>query len=998
MSEKEVYTTTVQSIASGGTGGEPTAVDSKDGKIVRIRPLHIDEKYTHEELADSMWELDVDGKKFRPEYKAAPNYMALAYKERVYSKNRVMKPLKRVDWEPGGDPATMNAANRGKSKFVEISWDEALDIMESEIKRVIDQYGPYSVLCIGEDGHRESKDLHAGGGMHMTAMNLLGGYTRETRTPDSVEGWYWGAKHFWGSGFNRGGGLIAPPQNGYSNYNVVKDVTENADLLVFDAGDWELTQNYASMFFSRLLKYWEELGKEFVSVDPFCNYTAVCHKTFKWIPILPNTDAALDFGAMYVMITEGIYDKEYIGTHSIGFDKVADYVLGKEDGIPKTPEWASERCGIPPHTIKAYARNLCKKRASHVHYSSGSIKTPYSHEPGRTQAYLLAMQGMGKPGVQQLHLEATLVAKEKLAESSTRPFSLLNHCRMFYPSAQSLPRTAIAEAIRNGHVEWYGSPCIVYVPTDEQFKKFTYPGDPKMGLMMAQAMAQRAGLPVPTEEPRINPVHMLWSEKPCNMNCWNGGFEFQDAIRSDEVEFFVTNHQWMENDSLFADLVLPVTTCLEDDDTMGASMTVGMRWAGYTPHACDRVGVSKSDWEIALEVLDRFGKREELDLGMTTDQWLEYGFANSHLTTEVDWDTLVEKGLYYPKLEENWRDELPGMRGFYEDPENFPLDTPSGKLEFYSQALADNFPDDKERQPIAKWITGGPAEEGWTHDESLWGERCKKYPLLVTANPARFRVHVQGDDIAWYREIETTKVKGPDGYLYEPVWMAPEDAEARGIKNGDIVKVYNERGIILTGARISQRITPGSVVVAKGSRVDPIAPHIDRGGAINLISPEATVSKNCKGFAVTGYLIEAEKLTQEEYDSWKKDYPEAFDRAYDAGQGITAMPGSSRRRKRGQQDERLRDSRRKMHGLPRLPDRLQRRALRKLLDAVYPGAAGVRPVLDESQPERARPASPGKGELHSRALPALRKRSLHRCGQRWRRLSPRRRSCDHRPR
>ena len=887
MSEKEVYTTTVQSIASGGTGGEPTAVDSKDGKIVRIRPLHIDEKYTHEELADSMWELEVDGKKFRPEYKAAPNYMALAYKERVYSKNRVMKPLKRVDWEPGGDPATMNAANRGKSKFVEISWDEALDIMESEIKRVIDQYGPYSVLCIGEDGHRESKDLHAGGGMHMTAMNLLGGYTRETRTPDSVEGWYWGAKHFWGSGFNRGGGLIAPPQNGYSNYNVVKDVTENADLLVFDAGDWELTQNYASMFFSRLLKYWEELGKEFVSVDPFCNYTAVCHKTFKWIPILPNTDAALDFGAMYVMITEGIYDKEYVDTHSIGFDKVADYVLGKEDGVPKTPEWASERCGIPPHTIKAYARNLCKKRASHVHYSSGSIKTPYSHEPGRTQAYLLAMQGMGKPGVQQLHLEAALVAKEKLAESSTRPFSLVNHTRMFYPSAQSLPRTAIAEAIRNGHVEWYGSPCIVYVPTDEQFKKFTYPGDPKMGLMMAQAMAQRAGLPVPTEEPRINPVHMLWSEKPCNMNCWNGGFEFQDAIRSDEVEFFVTNHQWMENDSLFADLVLPVTTCLEDDDTMGASMTVGMRWAGYTPHACDRVGVSKSDWEIALEVLDRFGKREELDLGMTTDQWLKYGFTNSHLTTEVDWDTLVEKGLYYPKLEENWRDELPGMRGFYEDPENFPLDTPSGKLEFYSQALADNFPDDKERQPIAKWITGGPAEEGWTHDESLWGERCKKYPLLVTANPARFRVHVQGDDIAWYREIETTKVKGPDGYLYEPVWMAPEDAEARGIKNGDIVKVYNERGIILTGARISQRITPGSVVVAKGSRVDPIAPHIDRGGAINLISPEATVSKNCKGFAVTGYLIEAEKLTQEEYDSWKKDYPEAFDRAYDAGQGIT---------------------------------------------------------------------------------------------------------------
>ena len=888
MSEKGIETTTGQSIASGGTGGELTAVDSKDGKIVRIRPMHIDEVYSPEELKDSMWELDVDGKKFTPEFKAAPNYMALAYKERVYSKNRVRKPLKRIDWEPGGDPAKINSANRGRSKFVEISWDEALDIMESELRRIIDNYGPYSVLCVGEDGHRESKDLHAGGGMHATVMDKLGGYTRETRTPDSVEGWYWGAKHFWGSGFNHGGGMVAPPQNGFSNYNVVKDVSENSELLVFDAGDWELTQNYASMFFSRLLKFWESVGKEFVSVDPFCNYTAAAHKTFKWIPILPNTDTAFDFGVMYVMITEGLYDKEYIDTHSVGFDKFKAYLLGEdEEGIPKTPEWASKRCGIPVHTIKAFARNICKKTTSHVHYSSGSIKTPYSHEPGRAQAYLLAMQGLGKPGVQQLHLEATNMGKERIAQSSTRPFSMLNHCRMFYPTAQSLPRTEIATALTEGHVEWYGSPCIVYVETKEQFQKFEYPADPQKALMMQQAMAKAMGAEPPTEAPKISPIHMLWSEKPCNMNCWNGGFEFQDAIRTDEVQFFVTNHQWLENDSLFADLVLPVTTCLEDRDTMGASMTVGMRHAGYTPEACDRVGESKSDWEIALDVLDRFGKREELDLGMSTDEWLQYGFEQSQLPTEISWDELKKRGFYFPKLEENWRDELPGMRGFYEDPEQYPLDTPSGKLEFWSEALAEHFPDDKERQPMAKWVVGGPKEEGWTHDESLWGERCKKYPLLVTANPARFRVHVQGDDIAWYREIETTKVVGPDGYAYEPIWISPEDADARDIRDGDIVKLYNERGIVLTGARVSQRVMPGSVVVAKGSRVDPIAPHIDRGGAINLISPQETVSKNCKGFVVTGYLVEAEKLSKEEYDGWKEQYPEAFARAYDKGEGIT---------------------------------------------------------------------------------------------------------------
>ena len=156
----------------------------------------------------------------------------------------------------------------------------------------------------------------------------------------------------------------------------------------------------------------------------------------------------------------------------------------------------------------------------------------------------------------------------------------------------------------------------------------------------------------------------------------------------------------------------------------------------------------------------------------------------------------------------------------------------------------------------------------------------------MTANPARFRVHVQGDDIKWFREIETCKVKGPDGYLYEPVWMNKVDAEARGIEAGDIVKLYNERGCVLTAARISERITPGSVVVNKGSRVDPIAPHLDRGGAINLISPNNQVSKHCKGFAVTGYLLEAEKLTQSEYDELKAKYPEAFARDYDPAIGI----------------------------------------------------------------------------------------------------------------
>ena len=108
----------------------------------------------------------------------------------------------------------------------------------------------------------------------------------------------------------------------------------------------------------------------------------------------------------------------------------------------------------------------------------------------------------------------------------------------------------------------------------------------------------------------------------------------------------------------------------------------------------------------------------------------------------------------------------------------------------------------------------------------------------------------------------------------------------RGIKSGDIVKLFNDRGTILFGARISERIQKGAVMVNKGSRVDPIAPHFDRGGAINLICPENQVSKHCKGFAVTSYLVEAQKATDEEYESWVRDYPECFERDYDPAIGI----------------------------------------------------------------------------------------------------------------
>ena len=111
---------------------------------------------------------------------------------------------------------------------------------------------------------------------------------------------------------------------------------------------------------SQLCYWFTELGIKQIYICPDLNYGAAVHAD-KWIPILPNTDAAMYLAIAYTWITEGTYDKEYVKTHVVGFDKFKDYVLGKEDGVPKTPKWASEKCGIPSRIIKALARAWAAK-------------------------------------------------------------------------------------------------------------------------------------------------------------------------------------------------------------------------------------------------------------------------------------------------------------------------------------------------------------------------------------------------------------------------------------------------------------------------------------------------------------------------------------------------------------------------------------------------------------------------------------------------------------
>jgi len=838
-------------------GGAPSAVDIKNGRIIRIRPFHYDLNCTKKEL--NLWKLQRNGKTFEPLMKSLPCPYSLAYKKRAYSPNRIKYPLKRVDWNPDGE---RHPENRGKSKYTRISWDEAAGIIARELKRVHEKYGPYAVLAQA-DGHGENKIIHAAHGCQILLHDTLGGFTQQQRNPDSWEGWYWGSKHVWGNGWV---GMMAPQTN------VVKDVTENSELLLFWSCDPETTTwGLAGQSTTRLSYFWSEVGIKQVYICPDLNYGAAIHAD-KWIPVLPNTDAALQLAIIYTWIVEDIYDKEYVKTHTVGFDKLKDYVSGKEDGVPKTPAWASPKCGIPEWTIKALAREFATRTTSIVHVCGGSmIRGAYSHEPARLECILLGMRGLGKPGVHQVvamtsirdtmpksaHVSLSAFTPTKPGDRILRPHSSA-HTRA---SKQYLPKTLIQEAILNPPITFSGSgACAAAV--EDQFIKYTYP--------------------IPREEGGSE-VHMIWTDAPCRTTCWNAGNRTIEAFRSPKIECIVAQHPWLENDCLLADIILPVKTTFEVEDIVSNSMHgIDIPSIMLQKQAIEPIGESKSDYEIVLEIARKLGKYDEITQGKSIDEWIKYCFNTMGLQELINWEDFSLTGYYLFPTPLDWEKYPAGMIKFYQNPENHPLPTPSGKLEFYSERLATYFPDDKERPPLPHWI-----ERGDTHDERLSGERARKYPLLIVSNHPRWRMHAQCDDISWTREIPTCKVKGWDGYLYEPLWINPEDAEKRGIKSGDVVKIHNERGAVLGGAYVTERIIPGTVSQDHGARCDWIIPgELDRGGANNLISPAGLVSKHCGGEVTSGFLVEVEKVPLARMEEWKRQYPGAFEKEYDPGSGL----------------------------------------------------------------------------------------------------------------
>jgi trimethylamine-N-oxide reductase (cytochrome c) len=812
----------------------PTEVHVRNGKIIRIKPWNFD---------GLAYGIKARGKLFTKPAKTLPAPYELAFKQRVYSANRVKYPLKRVDFDPNGE---RNPQNRGKSGYVRISWDEALDIVVNEIKRIRDTYGPHAIAVLA-DGHGQSSFQTA----HFYAHELfehLGGCTHIIRNPDSWEGYYWGAKHVWG-----GEGLKC----GLHFQDVIyEDILENTELLILSGADPETTSwGFCGQSGSIVMRWIKEAGIKCIAIAPDANYTTVIWAD-KWIPIRPNTDAALYLAIAYIWITEGTYDKEYVATHTYGFDEFKKYVLGEEDGTPKTPEWASSITGIPTRTIKALAREWASKRTSiGIVFGGPKIRGPYSTEPARLEAILLSMQGLGKPGIHIVRLLPTWTFGRTLPGVPTNieiwrgaleavaakgmPINPITLWGLLPYKPPFIPKTLLPDAILNPPISWYGTGAIM-AKREDQFVRYSYPlwGFPE--------------------------IRMIFNENGCWTTCWNEGYKMIEALRSPKIEFIVAVHPWFENDCKFADIILPACTVFETEDMAVKVDPPEYTIAWWVDRCVEPIGESKSDYEIMRLIAQRLGLKSYLEKFPEFEEFAKKLYEASVCAKYMSWEEFRRKKLFFlpmPSVEE-WEEMKKklnvksGLGDFYEDPVNKPLETPTGKLEFYATGLAKNFPDDKERPPVPHFIPYGE-----THSESLLHPRAKKYPLLMVSNHPRWRVHAQGDDLTWLKEIPTCKIKGPDGYFYEPVWIHPSDAAKRGIKHGDIVKVYNERGFVLGAAYLTERIMPGVVSMDHGANVNllSLAERGDRGGAINLITPSKTTSKNVPGMVVSAFLVEVEK-------------------------------------------------------------------------------------------------------------------------------------------
>ena len=671
----------------------------------------------------------------------SPNLAKLA--RWPYSENRLLHPYVRESFLKHG-PASRD--RRGKDRFVQVSWDQAYQLIAKELDRIYREDGPEAVWG-SSYGWRSSGLVHSAGTLLHRFLNLCGGYqlTLNNYSEAAIENML----RYCVGGMQR-----------TSSWDDILTHSERvilwgADPIVTNDIDWTTTLHPYRPYLEQL----RAKGTPVYAINPLNPETGKALNA-TWLPIIPGTDTALMLALIERNLSEDRVDFEFLRQYTTGSESFLAYVKGETDGIRKTPAWASQQCGLDEETIIRLADDIGTHRTI-IMLGWGPQRAKYGEQPCWAAYALAAALGqIGLPGGgvgTSFHYASGGAPQHQGVQCGA--MSRVKPVRPY--KASDLPPSFLPVA------RW---PDIFLNPGKQiEFngKTVRYPH--------IKAVFWSGGNPF-AHQPQL--------------------FRALKAWRRPEVSI-VMDTVWSPTAKL-ADIVLPCATTLERNDLspIGSETRMGLV---AMKQAIAPQGESRSDYEALRGLAAVMGFEEAFTEGKSEMDWIQtfYEGARERQPTLPEFETFWEKGIHLVAKREDAHTFV-SLRDFRQDPERFALKTETGKIVLTSETIASYQYDECKAHPVYFEPIEKPSSQ---------------YPLWLITPKSPERLHSQLD---YCREL-------PEGSTrHEPCVLHPDDAQQRGIREGDIVKVFNARGQVLARAHLSHDVKAGVCVIRHGGWFTPL--------------------------------------------------------------------------------------------------------------------------------------------------------------------------------
>lgn len=719
-----------------------------------------------------------------------PSSIIRSIPDAVHHHCRVIQPAVREGWLRQGPGRA--GEGRGGDRFIPVTWERALDLIEGELKRVIADHGNEAIFG-GSYGWSSAGRFHHAKSQLQRFLARIGGFTSARDTYSNAAGTVLVKRIVGNAGAIAGG-------------TSWQSIADHAELVVMFGGvpirNTQVTPGGVGAHTTRRwLTKAKAAGVTFCNISPIRDDAATFLQA-EWLAPRPNSDTAIMLALAHTLVQEGLHDEDFLGRYCVGFDRFRDYLLGRVDGIVKDATWAANLSELPEDAIRSLARRMAQSR-TFIMANWSLQRSDHGEQPFWALIALAAMLGqIGLPGGGFGFGYGSMEGLADLRPNAPTPDLPIGH----NPVRSFIPVARIADMLLNpGQPFQYDGHDLVY--------------------------------------PDIRLVY------------WSGGNPFhhhQDLNRLVRAwrrpETIIVNETWWTATARHADIVLPATTTLERDD-IGASGRD--RFIVAMKQAIAPVGQARNDFAIFSDLADRFGVREAFTEGRTAMEFVRHLYNTAR-------EQAARREMPWPGFDEFWERgylEIPEashpsvqFEDFRCDPVSDPLVTPSGRIEIFSETIAGFGYDDCPGHPT--WFE--PTE--W-----LGGDKARSYPLhLLTTQPST-RLHGQMD---MGRVSQGSKVAGR-----EPMRINPEDAARRGIHAGDVVRVFNERGVILAGAVVSEDLRPGVIQISTGAWYDPEEPGVigslDKHGNPNVLTLDKGTSRLAQGPSAQTTLVEVERYIGE---------------------------------------------------------------------------------------------------------------------------------------